>query len=319
MPNLSVRPYTPVDAPVWNAFTAGSKNATFLLDRRYMDYHSDRFTDASLIIERKGQSKPCMLFAASRQGETVTAHGGLTYGGLIMPFTGADGADVVHAMELIADHYRATGASTLIYKAIPYIYHRNPSDEDLYALFRLGAAAEGCGLSSAIDLHNPCRFNENMRRNVRKARTAYLSFSTGGTESLAEFHSILSRVLSERHNTRPVHTLAELQLLAGRFPQNIILAAAHNPAGRMVAGTLLYLTDKVAHAQYIAATDEGRATGALPALFSYVIENLCAGRTYLDFGISTEQGGAILNEGLLHQKYSMGGRGVAYNIFRLSL
>lgn len=39
--------YSPDRAAQWNKFVAGSRNATFLHDRRYMDYHQERFTDCS--------------------------------------------------------------------------------------------------------------------------------------------------------------------------------------------------------------------------------------------------------------------------------
>ena len=47
--------YTADKEAEWNAFVAQSKNGTFLFDRGYMDYHSDRFTDHSLMFfERVG-------------------------------------------------------------------------------------------------------------------------------------------------------------------------------------------------------------------------------------------------------------------------
>ena len=44
---IAVRPYTPDEAECWNELVAQSRNGTFLFDRRYMDYHSDRFADHS--------------------------------------------------------------------------------------------------------------------------------------------------------------------------------------------------------------------------------------------------------------------------------
>ena len=49
--------YTPDKANEWNKFIAKSKNGTFLFDRNYMDYHSDRFHDYSLLFYREGTSK----------------------------------------------------------------------------------------------------------------------------------------------------------------------------------------------------------------------------------------------------------------------
>ena len=39
----------------WNDFVSKSKNGTFLFDRGYMDYHSDRFTDCSLMFYKHGK------------------------------------------------------------------------------------------------------------------------------------------------------------------------------------------------------------------------------------------------------------------------
>ena len=47
---LKVRRYNTADATEWDEFVGKAKNATFLLKRGYMDYHSDRFTDCSLMV-----------------------------------------------------------------------------------------------------------------------------------------------------------------------------------------------------------------------------------------------------------------------------
>ena len=51
---FDIRRYTPSLADEWNAFVAQSKNGTVLFDRRYMDYHADRFSDCSLLFYRAG-------------------------------------------------------------------------------------------------------------------------------------------------------------------------------------------------------------------------------------------------------------------------
>ena len=79
---FEIRRYTPDKADEWNRFVVQSKNGTFLFDRRFMDYHADRFTDASLMVYR-GQSLYALL-PANVKGNVLTSHGGLTYGGLVM-------------------------------------------------------------------------------------------------------------------------------------------------------------------------------------------------------------------------------------------
>ena len=52
---FEVKQYTQEQAQAWNEFIEDSRQGTFLFNRSYMDYHADRFQDASLMIYRKGQ------------------------------------------------------------------------------------------------------------------------------------------------------------------------------------------------------------------------------------------------------------------------
>ena len=51
MSGLSIRRYDPAETEAWNRFVAASRNGTFLHDRGFMDYHADRFSDFSLVVE----------------------------------------------------------------------------------------------------------------------------------------------------------------------------------------------------------------------------------------------------------------------------
>ena len=100
MPNLEIRRYTPAFADEWNQFVAASKNGTFLFDRRYMDYHADRFQDHSLLFFRRG--KLYALLPANVDGDTLYSHQGLTYGGLIMSDK-TTAAEIVDIFRLLND------------------------------------------------------------------------------------------------------------------------------------------------------------------------------------------------------------------------
>ena len=125
---IAVRPYTPNDAERWNELVAQSRNGTFLFDRRYMDYHSDRFADHSLLFSERG--KTVALLPANRCGDTLHSHQGLTYGGLVM----SQGVTTAKACEIFTElnkYLCAEGIKKVVYKAVPHIYHRYPAEEDL--------------------------------------------------------------------------------------------------------------------------------------------------------------------------------------------
>jgi hypothetical protein len=312
MTEFSLKPYLPERKNEWDEIVKRSKNGNFLHLRDYMGYHAHRFDEQSVIVERKG--KPVAVFPCNRQGDMIVSHGGLTYGGLIY---GADlhAAEVLELFGLLVEHYRGLGVRTLRYKAIPHIFHRYPADEDLYALFRLGARLVRRDLLSAILLEKRIKLSDSRKNTIRKAEKNGVEFLVDA--SLKEFHSLLEIVL-RKFGVKPVHSLAELELLQSRFPSQIRLFAAMKE-GSLLAGALVYDFGHVAHTQYLASSDQGRELGALDFVLARLLDEIYADRRYFSFGISTEQEGRYLNEGLIFQKEGFGGRGVVHDFYELEL
>lgn len=312
--------YTPDWAADWNRLTDEAKNGTFLFRRSYMDYHSDRFADCSLLFT-DSSGRPAALFPANYDAasRTVWSHQGLTYGGLIMRRDlNYDAVDEIFA--LITEHYRLSGATRLIYKKVPYIYNVYPSDEDLYVLTRLNARLTTRAISSAVDLRAPLPLSARRLRGRRKAVREGLTVKGHDadiSEALAEYWAILTQTLASRHQTRPVHSVDEITRLQSLHPLEIKLWTIHKRDTSMLGGTLLYLTPTTVHAQYIATNEEGRRCGALDMLFDELLRKDFGNRWFFDFGISTEQSGTILNNGLLIQKQEFGGRAVCYDTYAL--
>ena len=64
----------------WNNIVKDADNGHFMFNRNYMDYHSDRFNDASFIVF-KNQS-PIGIVPGNQEGKTWHTHQGLTFGGV---------------------------------------------------------------------------------------------------------------------------------------------------------------------------------------------------------------------------------------------
>jgi len=143
--------------------------------------------------------------------------------------------------------------------------------------------------------------------------------TVGESADLPAFWQILTQVLHDCHQVSPVHSLEEMQLLQSRFPEHIRLYTAYDADGRMLAGTLMYEMNHLVHAQYIASSPEGKEMGAVDALYAWLIGERYADKRYLDFGISTVQGGRVLNEGLVRQKEGFGARAVMYDSYSINL
>ncbi len=301
-------------ADEWNRFVAASKNGTFLFDRRFMDYHSDRFCDHSLMVF--SDRRLYALLPANEKGDTLVSHGGLTYGGLVMD-SRCSAKGVLDAFAAINDYLRANGFRRVVYKAVPWIYHRLPAEEDLYALTAVCRARLTIrDISSTIVGTRRLKFTESRRSGLRKALKS--QFRLSASTAFDDFWQILNDNLRQRYAVGPVHTADELRLLQSRFPDQIklwLVCDGETP----VAGTLLFLTPQVLHTQYISATPYGKAHGALDLLFNHLINDVYADYPYIDFGKSTVNHSADLNPQLIFQKEGFGGRAVCYDTYEYTL
>ncbi len=298
----------------WDDFVRGSKNGTFLFERAYMEYHANRFTDHSLLFFEK--ERLVALLPANEAEGTLHSHQGLTYGGLILN-TKATAEQVLSLFEELLSYLRNKGFTHFRYKCVPRIYQRYPADEDRYALFRHAAIQVACNLSSTIPMGNPLRFAELRRRGIKKAVKANLRVVE--CSEFAPFWEVLSSNLTSRYAVAPVHTVAEITYLHAHFPEQIRLFTTIDEAGEVLAGCVVFDTPEVAHAQYISASPQGKACGALDLLFDQLINTTFVAKRWFDFGQSTEEMGHYLNTGLISQKEGFGGRGVVYEIFEITL
>lgn len=311
---MEIRRYKREDKELWNSFVSKARNATFLFDRNYMDYHADRFDDNSFMFYHKGKLKA--VLPANVAGDTLYSHQGLTYGGLLLDKK-ATVEDVLECFDSLNSWLRENGISKVVYKALPWIYQQYPSEEDLYALtWKCKAQLISRDISSSIVIDNKLKFAESRKSGIRKALS--LNIEVGESNDVDGFWHVLEDNLGNRYNAKPVHTASEMKLLMSRFPNSIKLYVA-KMNGEIVGGTLIYVTPQVVHTQYISASVEGKKHGALDLLFDYIINNVYANCRYFDFGKSTEQGGAYLNEPLIFQKEGFGGRGVCYDWYQWEL
>lgn len=315
---LSVRPYEPSDENIWDDFCTRALQATLLHTRRFLSYHGDRFVDCSLIIEDDGKCVGLFPAAHSMLDPTcVVSHPGITYGG-ILHSGDLRGESMVSALVKICQHYHGQGLARLTYKVVPNFYHRVPAQDDIYALFRLGATRPRCDMSSTIDLQHRLPVSDRRRRSLKKAIKAGVEI-VEGSQYLPKLWDVLVENLADKHGTNPVHSLEEIELLADRFPEEIrCICAKMND--RVVAGVLLFITPTTHHAQYIASSETGYMVSALDLVFEYAIKSASdQGKRWFDFGISNEDQGKALNDGLYRFKSEFGGGGTVHEFYDLKL
>lgn len=320
---IHIVPYNECLQDAWDSFVERSKNGTFLLKRTYMDYHKDKFPDLSLMFYSGQNLCGIIPITVDWTNSIASSHNGLTYGGLIVS-EDAEYELVREMMDSTIRFFRHNNISTFYYKAIPYIYHKYPAQEDLYWLTSNGAKLYSRSVSSVIELAKAHTFSALRIRKIKKALQYGIELLECDIDKHSElwkqYWTILDLILSSRHGVAPVHTYKEICFLKYANSASIRLYVAQDKISKeLLAGVVTYETVQVEHCQYIAASDNGCKYNALDLLLGWMINRSKSKFRYFDFGVSTENSGLFLNKGLLFQKQGFGGRAVCYDTYKCML
>lgn len=310
---IRVEIYNKNQQPIWDKFISESKNGTFLLCRNYMDYHSDRFNDFSLMFFE--DDKLIAVMPANINGDILYSHQGLTYGGII---SGIDMKSIkmLAIFDEMKKFLKNRNITKLFYKTIPHIFHLIPAEEDLYALFRNEAKLFRRDLSSTILQENKLLFERGRKRCIDDGKRNNLIIKR--TDDFESMYKIIEDILTIKYGLTPVHSAAEMKLLSERFPDNIYLFGCYKD-NKMISGAFVFETTNVAHAQYVYSSDEGKILGANDLMYDYLINEKFIHKKYFNFGISTEKEGRYLNENLIRQKEMFGARSICHDFYELEI
>lgn len=298
----------------WDLFCNTSKMPLFMFNRKYMEYHSDRFIDYSLMFYE--DEELIALLPATKNENTIISHGGLTYGGLITSSKMKQHL-MIECFDKLKKYCHEHDIEKVIYKTIPHIFHIVPAEEDRYALYVSGAKLAKIEASTVVDLDAPQKMPKGRKAQISRAkREGVIIKQCNLLSDFLKFIELENAVLDEHHNTKAVHTGEELYLLYSRFPDQIHLYAAFYQ-DEMIAGTVIFEYPNVIHTQYMASNDVSRMIGGLDLVIKTVIDDYSKKKKWLDFGISTENNGLVLNAGLISQKEGFGGRTNIYSVWEL--
>lgn len=297
----------------WNQLVTHAKNATFLFHRDFMEYHQDRFDDFSILIF-DDKKKLKAILPANKIGSTLYSHLGLTYGGLILNQK-LKLRDVMEMMHTLLIFLNENNISSLQLKQLPAIYHESPSDEMEYLSFILNAKLVRRDSLSVINLETDFEFSSSRAEGIKRGRDLGLQCKEE-YDFTSFWNEILIPNLAQKHQTKPVHSLEEITFLKSKFPNNIRQFNVYKE-GKIIAGTTIFESDFVAHSQYISADDSKNITGSLDFLHNHLITSTFRNKKYFDFGISNENQGKNINQGLLFWKEGFGARTIVQNFYEI--
>ena len=277
-----------------------------------MDYHKDRFEDYSLMVFE--DEKLVSVLPANRVGSSIYSHQGLTYGGLVYGEK-LKLASVILVFKAVLFYLSENEIAKIQIKTIPSIYHNKPAEELNYVLFLAEAQLIRRDTLAVIDLSKPFQFSKIRKRGIQKGKENGLIIKEEN-DFTSFWKEILIPNLGLKHNIEPVHSLDEIQLLKRYFNKNIRQFNVYCN-DRIVAGTTIFECENVVHCQYISKYEKVEDLGSLDFLYDHLINTVFADKRYFDFGISNENQGKILNEGLSYWKESFGASTITHDFYEV--
>lgn len=314
MKNIVIRKYIPDDYSLWNKFVANAKNATFLFHRDFMEYHSDRFEDYSLLVFDE-KEKLIAILPANRVGDTLFSHQGLTYGGLVI----TEKIILAETIAIVKDVLKFLDSNeikTLNLKLIPSIYHKLPSNEIDYILFLLEAKLYRRDSIAIVDLDHKLPISRIRKRGIEKGK-----FNNLRVEEVPVFDEFWDEILipnlQNKYQVKPVHSIEEITYLKHKFPHLIKQFNVYFNT-KIVAGITVFEKDNVVHPQYISGNELlNNELGSLDFLYNHLMNEVYIDKKYFDFGISNENQGKKLNESLHYFKESFGARTINQDFYEV--
>ena len=168
---------------------------------------------------------------------------------------------------------------------------------------------------SVIDLTKPFVVTKTRKESIRRGDRNNLVIKEELKFDLF-WNEILIPNLEKKHVAKPVHSLTEINDLQQKFPKNIRHFNVYHE-DKIVAGTTVFITDKVAHPQYISGNEQKNELGSLDFLYNHLITEVFKDKNFFDFGISHEQNGKKINLGLLFWKESFGAKTTVQNYYEV--
>lgn len=302
MKNYSVRPYEKSDYELWNTFVSDAKSATFLFHRDFMEYHKERFEDFSLLVFQ--ETKLVAILPANRDGDKVYSHQGLTYGGLV--YTSKLKIEKLETiLDLVFDFFKSKQIEHFYLHPIPSFYVAQGNAAIDFFLMKKGAQLYRKEMNMVAHLHQEISISKSKLKHFR--RTELLGLRVVEETSFQPFwEKILEPRLIEKYTAKPVHSLAEIQLLHERFPQNIKQFSAY-VEDKIVAGITIFEFENGVKSQYGATSKNGEKYRALDFLFISLLDIFQKrGKLFFDMGIVNDADEKGFHSGLLQQKEELG-------------
>lgn len=317
--------YTPEYFDRWNRFVDESDNGTIFHRLDFLDYHRNRFKgNEHHLIWLKGETifaiMPFLITVENGQRIGKSPYGA-SFGGLVY----GKRFHLKHALEVygkMAEYLMALELDEVSITTTPYFYSQFPTNYFEYVLSRSKYQIYSRDVFSAVPIIKTYKevwknFEGRARTSINKARD---NFVIALDVPVSEFYQILLEDKIRHNNSRPTHSLQDLEYLKQQFPDRVYFDIATLKKNGARAGICYFVCNlQVIMTFYMAQENKALKENGTNILLEHGFKRAIERNVkYLDFGSST-LGYNIQNIGVCEFKESFGAKGFFRDSFRLKM
>ncbi|UTD07646.1 GNAT family N-acetyltransferase [Treponema denticola] len=302
---------------LWDDFVLNkSINGTFLQSRSFLNYHpEDRFEDCSLLIFNQKDNLAAVIPGCKDPKDSACffSHKGSTYGGIVIDKKHYSGNSLLEIIEVFEQYLIENRYASVYLKITPDILSIE-SPALLEYLLYYKKYQQSSELNTYIDLENyddhiVSNFSQGKRTNITNClKTGVVCRQIHTSDEIQAIYTILVHNL-RKYNAKPVHSFNEfMELKSVHIPDNISLFGGYIQDD-LVAGSVVFYfpKTKTIHTQYLCSKEEFAKLSPMSFMYySMIVEAKKINYKRISWGVSTEDFGHYLNQGLLKNKESYG-------------
>lgn len=319
---LSVINYENKYENIWDEFVSTGIFGTIYHTRRFINYHpKNRFIDTSILIYYKNKLISILPACKKNSDSPSFSYMGATYGG---PVFHKDYVKIKY-ITVIVDKIFEFYQNKIEFRLANNIYFENSVFSLYYLLSRkLTMIPELAWYVKTEDVFIKNIKNKRNRKYLTKMiEDKNLScFPTNVLDDYVKFYGILKNNLKTRYKTNPTHTLDEFLLVKDLLNKRQALYIVKNENNLILGGVyVIKVTKQCWYTFYISKNlDYDKPNSSILYIMNNItIDAKKSNVLYLDFGISTENRGQIINTGLSdYKENSFGATCNSRYVFQLS-
>lgn len=302
---------------LWDDFVLNkSVNGTFLQSRKFLNYHpKDRFEDCSLLIFNQKNNLAAVIPACKdpKDSSCFFSHKGSTYGGIIIDKKHYCGAALLEIIETFEQYLKENNFTSVYLKITPDILSiENPALLEYLLYYK--KYQQYSELNTYIDLEKYdedvlSNFSQGKRTNINNCLKKDLKYKKiESNNEIRILHNLITLNL-QKYGVAPVHSLNEFITLKEKYIIDNISFFKCMLNNDIIAGSVVFYFPKkrTMHTQYLCSKEEFAKLSPMSFMYySMILEAKKINYKKISWGISTENFGHYLNQGLLKNKESYG-------------